>query len=105
MSDMGEAFDEALAAAERLGPGQRSTLAGQILGTGRLTRPELVDRLCLVMHNAYEAAAAREGWETQERSRRPWAEVPAANKATMRVAVEAMLHEIGLSDPSPETGV
>lgn len=96
MSGTGAAFDEALAAAERLGPGQRSTLAGQILGTGRLTRPELVERLCLVMHNAYEAAAEREGWQTQERSRKPWAEVPDANKATMRIAVAAMLHELGL---------
>lgn len=96
MSDMGAAFDEALAAAERLGPGQRSTLAGLLLGTGRLTRPELVERLCLTMHNAYEEAAVREGWQTQERSRKPWAEVPDANKATMRVAVRAMLHEIGI---------
>lgn len=96
MSNLGPVMDEALAVTDRLGPAQRSFLAGQLLGTARLTRPELVERLCLVMHNAYEEAAVREGWQTQERSRKPWAEVPDANKATMRVAVEAMLHELGL---------
>ena len=46
------------------------------------------------MHDAYEAAAAREGWETQERSRKPWAEVPDENKATMRAAVTALLEHL-----------
>jgi HEAT repeat protein len=52
---------------------------------------DLIEALCEVMHDAYEAAAAEKGWETQERSRKPWAAVPEANKATMRVAVRAML--------------
>ncbi|WP_088312394.1 hypothetical protein [Kineosporia sp. R_H_3] len=50
-----------------------------------------VETLCEVMHDAYEAAAVTAGWETQERSRKPWAEVPEANKATMRAAVTAVL--------------
>jgi len=50
-----------------------------------------VERLCEVMHDAYEEAAQRVGWETQVRSRAPWSHVPEANKATMRVAVEALL--------------
>ena len=50
-----------------------------------------VERLCEVMHDAYEAAAVEAGWETQQRSRVPWADVPKANKATMRVAVRALL--------------
>lgn len=43
------------------------------------------------MHNAYEVAARDNGWETQERSRKTWEEVPESNKATMRVAVGALI--------------
>lgn len=50
-----------------------------------------VEHACEVMHDAYEAAAVAAGWETQERSRKQWAEVPEANKVTMRVAVSAVL--------------
>ena len=53
-----------------------------------------LDRLCEVMHDAYEAAAAQSGWETQRRSRVPWADVPEANKATMRAAVTALLNHL-----------
>lgn len=51
----------------------------------------LVERLCEVMHDAYEQAAAQEGWVTQEASRKPWSSVPEANRRTMRAAVRAML--------------
>lgn len=54
-----------------------------------------LDQLCEVMHDAYERAAIGAGWETQEVSRKPWANVPEANKATMRVAVSALLQEVG----------
>ena len=50
-----------------------------------------IERLCVVMHDAYEAAAIEAGWETQKPSRKPWMDVPEANKATMRVAVRALL--------------
>lgn len=53
-----------------------------------------LDRLCEVMHDAYEKAAAGAGWETQERSRKPWADVPEANKVTMRAAVLALLQDL-----------
>ena len=53
--------------------------------------PQLVEEACQVMHDAYEEAAVSAGWETQSRSRKPWAEVPEANKATMRAAVSALL--------------
>lgn len=56
---------------------------------------DYMDRLCEVMHDAYEAAALSAGWQTQERSRVPWADVPEANKATMRAAVAALLRELG----------
>lgn len=52
---------------------------------------DYIERACEVMHDAYEAAAVAVGWETQERSRKPWADVPEANKATMRAAVSALL--------------
>jgi hypothetical protein len=48
---------------------------------------EEIERCCEAMHGAYETAAAAAGWATQERSRKPWAEVPEANKTTMRTAV------------------
>jgi hypothetical protein len=43
------------------------------------------------MHDGYERAAARVGWETQQQSRKPWADVPDANKDTMRAAVGELL--------------
>jgi hypothetical protein len=54
-------------------------------------RDELVERACEVMHDAYEDAAVGAGWETQQASRKPWADVPEANKETMRAAVGALL--------------
>lgn len=59
---------------------------------------ERVEAACEVMHDAYEAAATREGWETQERSRKPWGDVPEANKATMRAAVAALLDSPAMRD-------
>ena len=50
-----------------------------------------VEAACEVMHDAYEAAAIGAGWETQALSRKPWADVPEANKVTMRAAVTALL--------------
>lgn len=35
------------------------------------------------------------GWDTQQRSRVPWVDVPEANKAAMRAAVRALLAEVG----------
>lgn len=50
----------------------------------------LVERSCEVMHDAYERAAAENGWSTQE----PWADVPEENKATMRTAVAALIDSL-----------
>lgn len=52
---------------------------------------EYIERACEVMHDAYELAAVTQGWETQERSRKPWAAVPEANRETMRAAVRTLL--------------
>jgi hypothetical protein len=50
------------------------------------------------MHDAYEEAAQVTGWETQERSRVPWSDVPEANKATMREAVRALLSSVAFGE-------
>lgn len=71
-------------------------VAGAAWAAQQLAERLSVEVLCEVMHDAYEAAAATAGWETQERSRKPWADVPEANKATMRVAVRALLAALGL---------
>lgn len=63
-----------------------------------MSAPEQVDRLCEVMHDAYGEAAAKAGWETQERSRKPWADVPEANKAAMRHAVHALVGHLLLNE-------
>ena len=62
-------------------------------GAGAATaylRADEVERWCKTLHDAYEAAAAELGWQTQERSRVPWAQVPIANRASMRAAVTAL---------------
>ena len=59
-----------------------------------------IERACEVMHDAYEKAAKGAGWETQERSRVAWAEVPEANKVTMRAAVRALIEWLGSEVPS-----
>lgn len=53
-----------------------------------------VERACEVMHDAYEKAADFHGWETNPASRKPWADVPESNKATMRAAVRALLDHL-----------
>lgn len=59
---------------------------------GDLPDRDLIENACEVMHVAYERAAIGAGWETNPLSRTiNWAEVPEANKATMRAAVAAVL--------------
>lgn len=54
----------------------------------------VLERYCEVMHDAYEAAAIGEGWNTQEASRKPWRDVPEANRRTMRCAVKALMRHL-----------
>jgi hypothetical protein len=46
------------------------------------------EELARLFHDTYEALAPSHGWETQERSRKDWDEVPAENKSLM-IAVAA----------------
>jgi len=54
----------------------------------------VVEHLAKVQHDAYETAAVVSGWETQADSRKPWADVPEANKRTMRSSITALLAEL-----------
>lgn len=53
-----------------------------------------LERLCEVLHDAYEEAAWDSGWQTQDASRVPWADVPASNQSATRTAVVALLLEL-----------
>jgi hypothetical protein len=57
-----------------------------------------VEEACEVMHDAYEKAAVGAGWDTQQASRKPWVDVPEANKQTMRAAVTALLDHLGIGN-------
>lgn len=68
----------------------------------KLTEPcATCDQTAERLHDAYEAAAADEGWATQERSRKPWSDVPEANKRTMRRAIHAVF---GCPNPDCDRG-
>jgi hypothetical protein len=56
--------------------------------------PVVIERLCRISHDAYEAAAKGAGWETQEASRKAWEQVPEPNKVTMRASIKAVLEEL-----------
>ena len=58
---------------------------------------DIIERFCEAQHDAYEAAAVREGWVTQKASRKPWGEVPEANKQTMRASVRAALDALAFT--------
>jgi hypothetical protein len=65
----------------------------------------MIEMMARTMHDAYERAALRNGWETQERSRVPWEDLPAVNRQTMldalSEAVDATVAE-GLIMLAPE---
>lgn len=57
------------------------------------TRPDaaILEAACIAAHNAYEAAAHEAGWITNTQSRKPWVEVPEANKIAMRAGIGAAI--------------
>jgi hypothetical protein len=71
---------------------------GEELYAAAPSRRNLIERLCEAQHDAYEAAAVEAGWQTQEQSRKPWAEVPEANKQTMRASMRAVLRVLALAE-------
>lgn len=52
---------------------------------------EIVGRLAPLMHEQYETAAERYGWETQVKTRVSFDELPEANKQTMLATAEAVV--------------
>lgn len=58
------------------------------------SREDLIEYLCAQQHAAYEQAALLEGWETHRDSQGAWAQVPDANKATMRTSMDTVLREL-----------
>lgn len=63
-----------------------------------------VEAACVLLHDAYERAAVEAGWQTQAASRKTWAEVPEANKATMRAAVGELLAAIEAAEAEAAVG-
>ena len=49
---------------------------------------EAAEALAKQFHDAYEELAPKMNWQTQERSRKPWAEVPEENKKLMVATVK-----------------
>ena len=54
-------------------------------------QPDLLEAACIAAHNAYEQAAHEAGWVTNTQSRKPWADVPEANKIAMRAGIAAAI--------------
>lgn len=53
-----------------------------------------VEGWCEILHCAYETAAVGAGWETNPACRGLWADVPEANKITMRAAVTPLVRHM-----------
>lgn len=51
----------------------------------------IVDAIAEAFHEAYERKAPDVGYATREASRRPWKDVPHANKVLMRATVVELL--------------
>jgi hypothetical protein len=61
-------------------------------------QPDLLEEACIAAHNAYEQAAHEAGWITNLQSRKPWADVPEANKIAMRAGIAAAIALIRKGD-------
>lgn len=49
------------------------------------------ERIAKAFHEAYESLAPVHGYETREASRKPWSDVPSANKILMIGTVQTLL--------------
>lgn len=52
-----------------------------------------VEEIARAFHETYEEIAPRAGWETQERCRVEWGDLPAANRNLMVAVVQRLLNE------------
>jgi hypothetical protein len=62
------------------------------------------EELARVFHRHYEEQAPVHGWDTQERSRVPWEEVPQENRMTMIATCRAVIDELGLEWQGSSSG-
>ena len=63
-----------------------------------------VEPIARLFHDTYEELAPRYGWETQERSRKEWADVPPENKAVVLATTAEVVRRLvadGWRPPSP----
>jgi hypothetical protein len=63
------------------------------------------ERIAKAFHDAYERLAPGHGYRTREESAKPWAEVPATNRALMIATVTTLIYEGFIVDPSGEPPV
>lgn len=49
------------------------------------------ERVAQAFHEAYESLAPEHGYRTREASAKPWAEVPAQNRALMVATVKSLI--------------
>lgn len=70
-----------------------------LMGTGSqvvkvprpLTPDEQAEFVAEQFHMAYETLAPEHGWETQRASRKPWVDVPLANRSLMIAVADDLL--------------
>lgn len=60
------------------------------------------EQLALLFHDTYERLAPSHGWQTQERSRKPWEEVPSENKSLMIAVASEVLAALSQAQQSDE---
>jgi len=59
----------------------------------KLENPD-IEKVARVFHDAYEDAALRHGWKTQDSCRVPFESLPAANKAAMLTATQSAIEAL-----------
>lgn len=59
----------------------------------RLSHRGTVEEIARAFHASYEEWAVELGWQTQERSRTVWCDLPEANRATMLATVQDLLDQ------------
>lgn len=71
-----------------------------------MPRDDLVaaEQIARRFHDTYEHLAPYHGYETRESSRRPWADVPKANRELMIATVAQLLREGVITDGSRRVG-
>ena len=59
-----------------------------------LSHPKWAEYLARAMHDSYEAAATRHGWQTNVDCRVPFENLPVANRNTMLESAQAVINKL-----------